>query len=360
MFIVLLISLSVFSVISIYNLLTAPVLNKESIHSSKQKLVSVLIPARDEEKNIEKCIKGMLEQNYENKEIIVLDDNSTDNTYKLASYFSSSNIKVLIGKELPTDWLGKNWACHQLAQEAKGEYLLFIDADVELTPEVISSAIFELDKSNAALLSIFPTQIIKSFGEHLIVPLMNWLLLTFLPLKLVYASASKSFVAANGQFMLWKKDDYLKIGGHDKVKNKIVEDMELARLAKQNRLKVKTMLGGKLVFCRMYESFYQAYNGFTKNFFAGFLLPPFLFLIIIMFLLIAFLLPFLFLMQPFYSFILVALILITRISVSIVSNQNLFINILIHPAQMLFMFWIGIVSIIKFKTKKIVWKQRKL
>jgi chlorobactene glucosyltransferase len=360
MFIVLLISLSVFSVISIYNLLTAPVLKKRSYHSNELKHVSVLIPARNEEKNIEKCLKGVLAQDYQNKEIILLDDNSTDNTYRLASSFSTSNVKALKGKALPTDWFGKNWACHQLAQEAKGEYLLFVDADVELKPEVISSAVYELEKSNSALLSIFPTQIIKSFGEHLIVPLMNWLLLTFLPLRFVYSCSSKAFVAANGQFMLWKKVGYFKIGGHEKVKNKVVEDMELARLAKQNKLKVKAMLGGKLVFCRMYESFNQAYNGFTKNFFAGFLLPPFSFLVIILFLLIAFVLPFLFLMPPVYSFILIAFILITRISVSIVSNQNLFINVLLHPVQMLFMFWIGINSLIKFKTKKIVWKQRKL
>ena len=360
MFIVLLISLSVFSVISIYNLFTAPVLKRVAQPLDNRSFVSVLIPARNEEMNIEKCIKGILVQDYQDKEIIVLDDNSTDSTYNLVSSFSTSDVKVLKGKQLLTDWLGKNWACHQLAQEAKGEYLLFVDADVELTPEVISSAVYELEKSKAALLSIFPTQIIKSFGEHLIVPLMNWLLLTFLPLRFVYSCSSKAFVAANGQFMLWRKDDYFKIGGHETVKNKVVEDMELARLAKQNKLKVKTMLGGKLVFCRMYESFNQAYNGFTKNFFAGFLLPSFSFLAIILFLLIAFVLPFLFLMQPVYSFILIALILTTRISVSIASNQNLFINVLLHPVQMLFMFWIGIVSIIKFKTKKIVWKQRKL
>ena len=360
MFIVLLISLSVFSVISIYNLFTAPVLKRVAQPLDNRSFVSVLIPARNEENNIEKCVKGMLIQDYQNKEIIVLDDNSTDNTLKLAASFNNNKIKIIKGKELPFDWLGKNWACHQLAQEAKGEYLLYVDADVELTPEVISSAVYELEKSKAALLSIFPTQIIKSFGEHLIVPLMNWLLLTFLPLRFVYSSSSKAIVAANGQFMLWRKDDYFKIGGHETVKNKVVEDMELARLAKQNKLKVKTMLGGKLVFCRMYESFNQAYNGFTKNFFAGFLLPSFSFLTIILFLLIAFVLPFLFLMPPVYSFILIALILITKISVSIASNQNLFINVLLHPVQMLFMFWIGIVSIIKFKTKKIVWKQRKL
>ena len=360
MFIVLLISLSVFSVISIYNLFTAPVLKRVAQPLNNRSFVSVLIPARNEEKNIEKCIKGILAQDYQNKEIIVLDDNSTDNTLKLAASFNNNKIKIIKGKELPSDWLGKNWACHQLAQKAKGEYFLYVDADVELTPEVISSAVYELEKSNVTLLSIFPTQIIKSFGEHLIVPLMNWLLLTFLPLRFVYTSSSKSFVAANGQFMLWRRADYLNLGGHQSVKHKVVEDMELARLAKQNKLKVKTMLGSKLVFCRMYETFNQAYNGFTKNFFAGFLLPPFSFLVIILFLLIAFVLPFLFLMQPVYSFILIVLILITRISVSIVSNQNLFINVLLHPAQMLLMFWIGIISLIKFKTNRLEWKQRKL
>ena len=344
MFIELLISSECLWSILLYNLFTAPVLKKVSQPLDNPKFCLGSIPARNEERNIEKCIKGMLIQDYENIEIIVLDDNSTDNTFKLVSSFSTSNVKVLMGKELSPDWLGKNWACHQLAQEAKGKYLLFMDADVELMPKVISSAVYELEKSSVTLLSIFPTQIIKSFGEHLIVPLMNWLLLTFLPLKFVYSCSSKAFVAANGQFMLWRKDDYFKIGGHETVKNKVVEDMELARLAKQNKLKVKTMLGGKLVFCRMYKSFNQAYNGFTKNFFAGFPLPSFSFLTIILFLLIAFVLPFLFLFQPVYSFILIAFILITRISVSIVSNQNIFINVLLHPVQMLFMFWIGIVA----------------
>ena len=357
--IIILLSLSVFTTISVYNLFTAPVLRKSTSQNSKQKLVSVLIPARNEEKNISKCILGVLAQNYQSKEIIILDDGSIDKTYELALSFESDKAKVLKGKDLPKDWLGKNWACHQLAQQAKGEYLLFVDADVELRPEVISSAIYELENSIAALLSIFPTQIIKSLGEYLIVPLMNWLLLTFLPLRCVYSSSSKAFVAANGQFMLWKKEDYFNIGGHQTVKDKVVEDMELARLAKQNQLKVKTLLGGELVFCRMYESFNQAYNGFTKNFYAGFSLPPFMFIVIILFLFIVFASPFLFLMPPIHLFIVIALILIARVSVSIVSKQTLFVNVLLHPVQMLLMFCIGIISVIKFKTNRLEWKQRK-
>lgn len=358
--VLLIISLSVFSLISLYNLFTAPVLKSILPHSKKEKLVSVLIPARNEENNIAKCIKGILSQDYQNKEIIILDDNSTDKTFEIASSFVSENIKLLKGNQLPSGWLGKNWACHQLSELASGDYLLFVDADVELNSEVISSAVSEFEKSNAVLLSIFPTQIIKSFGENLIVPLMNWLLLTFLPLSFVYSSLSQSFVAANGQFMLWRKEDYIKLGGHKIVKDKIVEDMELARLVKQNQSKVKTMLGGKLVFCRMYESFNQAYHGFTKNFFAGFSITPIFFLIIIMFFLTVFLSPLIILTSNFYSFIPLILVAAIRIAVSIRSNQNWLINIFLHPLQMLLMFWVGIVSVIKFETNQLIWKQRKL
>jgi len=360
MFILLIISLSVFVAISIYNFFTAPVLKKSILNPTGDKLVSFLIPARNEEKNIEKCLKALLRQDYPNKEILVLDDNSTDSTYNLASSFISDDLKVFAGKKLPSDWLGKNWACLQLAEQAKGDYLLFMDADVELKPDAVSSAIQDFEKSNVTLLSIFPTQIIKSFGEYLIVPLMNWMLLTFLPLVLVYTSKSKHFVAANGQFMLWKKADYFILGGHEMVKHKIVEDMELARLTKQNKLRVKTMLGGKLVYCRMYESFNQAYNGFTKNFFAGFSLSPFLFIAIITFLFIVSISPLLFLKQPLYFFILIALIFMARVSVSITSNQNWIYNILLHPIQMLLMFWIGMVSVISYKSNRLTWKQRKL
>lgn len=358
--VLLIISLSVFGIISIYNLFSAPELKSTIPSLDDKKLISVLIPARNEEKNIEKCLKGVLAQDYKNKEVIVLDDNSTDNTFNLASSFNNQKVIIIKGKELPVDWLGKNWACHQLAQEAKGKYLLFIDADVELKPDVISSSVLDLEKSNSTLLSVFPTQIIKSFGEYLVVPLMNWLLLTFLPLRFVYNSPSSAFVAANGQFMLWKKDDYVKIGGHERVKGRVVEDMELARLAKQNKLNVKTLLGGELVFCRMYNSFSDSYAGFQKNFYAGFSITPLFFFIIILFLLVVFLMPLIVISGTFYSFIPIILVIIIRTAVSVKSKQSWSINVLLHPIQMMLMFWIGIISIIKYKTNQLVWKQRKL
>lgn len=358
--IILIIALSVFCIISVYNFFTAPVLKKSSLTPKGEKLVSVLVPARNEEKNISDCIKCIINQDYKNIEVIILDDNSTDNTYKIVSEFVNSKIKMLQGEPLPQNWLGKNWACHQLSQQANGEYFLFIDADVELKENVISSAVWELENSNAVLLSIFPTQKIKTLGEHLIVPLMNWLLLTFLPLKFVYSSRSQSFVAANGQFMLWRKTAYQELGGHQTVKNKVVEDMELARLAKRNNLKIKTILGGNLVFCRMYNSFDEAYYGFQKNFYPGFSVNYYIFTIIILFIFIVFTFPILIITNKTVSWLPVLLILVSRITVSIRSTQNWIVNILLHPLQMVFMLWIGFLSIIRFKKKSLVWKSRNI
>jgi len=361
MFIILLIiSLSVFCSIAAFNFYTAPELKALIADTNEDKLVSVLVPARNEEMNIVSCINGILSQSYKKIEIIIIDDCSTDNTYNIASSIKKNNLKVIKGEILPEGWLGKNWACHQLAQHATGEYLLFVDADVGIKKESISSAIHELNRTNAELISVFPTQFMKSFGEFMIVPLMNWLLLTFLPLKFVFTSSSNSFVAANGQFMLWKRDSYFNLGGHQKVKDKVVEDMELARLVKQNNFKVKTLLGGDLVFCRMYSSFKQAYNGFAKNFYAGFSINPIFFILIIFFLFIVFIVPFIIITQSVIAIIPVLLVLATRFFVSLSSKQNWWINIILHPLQMILMIWIGIVSLIKYKSNSLVWKERKI
>ena len=356
---VILIALSVFAFISVYNLFTAPQLIVSSKTINNQKLISVLIPARNEENNISNIIVSVLAQTYPNIEVLILDDNSEDNTYRIASNYQSEIVKVYKGKKLPDGWLGKNWACHQLAEKANGDYLLFIDADVKLNSGALEAAINELEQNSLSLVSVFPTQKIQSIGENLIVPLMNWLLLAFLPLKLVYSSASSSFVAANGQFMMWKKEDYLKIGGHQKVKDKIVEDMELARLAKRNQLKIKTLLGKDLVVCRMYNSFNAAYKGFQKNFYAGFSINPILFFLMITSLTTIFTSP-ICLGLSISGIIALVLIFIIRFNISVISKQNIFVNFILHPFQMIFMFLIGTLSVIKYKTNKLEWKSRRL
>ena len=358
--IILIVFLSIFCCISIYNFFTAPVLKKSNEKINNDKLVSILIPARNEENNIAACIISILEQTYSNKEIIVLDDCSNDKTFQIASAFSKKNVKVIKGESLPEDWLGKNWACHQLANKANGDYLLFIDADVSLKTEAISESVIEMEKSYVELISIFPSQIIKSFGEFLVVPLMNWLLLNFLPLKQVFTSNNVSFVAANGQFMLWRRKTYFELGGHEKVKNKIVEDMELARNVKGSGLKMETMLGGKLVFCKMYNSFFEAYNGFTKNFYPGFSLHPVTFVFFILFIFTIFFVPIILIDQSVLAIIPFVLVIISRIFIAVRSKLNLVLSILLHPIQMIIFLWIGITSIVKFKTNSLTWKERSI
>lgn len=351
--------ITVVFIISAINFFTAPVLNNKPILNNENRLVSILIPARNEEKNISECVTSCLNQTYPNKEIIVIDDNSNDRTNELLQQFSDK-IKIISGAELPEGWLGKNWACHQLSQVAGGEYFLFVDADVRLRESAVDAAVKEINFSDIGMLSVFPTQIIKSLSEWLIVPLMNWLLLGFLPLIMVYKSNHKSFVAANGQFILWKKNVYKMIGGHMAVRNKTVEDMEFARLCKSKGVKIKTLLGGNLIFCRMYRNLKEAVNGFSKNFFQGFNTSGFIFLPVVFLIFISFLFPILVWENLYYSLGLISLIVLSRIFISNKSNQNAFANILLHPAQMIIVFVVGVISVSKTYSGKLEWKSRKL
>jgi len=344
-------------VVSLINFFSAPTIKVKS--NSQNNLVSILIPARNEEENIRACLVSCLNQTYLNKEIIVLDDNSTDRTLEIMSNYSD-RIKIINGEKLPEGWIGKNWACNQLAQKANGDYLLFIDADVRLNDYAVESAIEEMAQTNSGLISVFPTQIIKTFSEWLIVPLMNWILLGFLPLTMVYYSKHKSFVAANGQFMLWQADAYKKLGGHYSVKDKSVEDMEFARNCKLNGIKIKTLLGGNLIYCRMYSNLKDAINGFAKNFFPGFNTNAINFMIFVFVIASASVIPFFIWDNFVYSFTSILMIILSRFFISFVSKQNVLFNIFLHPIQMISLLLVGIISVYKTSFGKLEWKERKI
>jgi chlorobactene glucosyltransferase len=179
-----------------------------------------------------------------------------------------------------------------------------------------------------------------------------------LPLKKVYSSPNKSFVAANGQFLFIDRNTYEKIGRHAAFADRVVEDMEIAREVKKAGFKLMTFLGGNSISCRMYEGFTEAFNGFSKNFFPGFNIPAILFFLLLIILFLAFLLPFTLVFMN-SSFLIIVLIIITgRLFISIPSKQNFLINILLHPIQILIMLAIGVNSIYRIKTKKLKWKGR--
>ncbi|PKP35170.1 MAG: glycosyl transferase family 2, partial [Bacteroidetes bacterium HGW-Bacteroidetes-15] len=213
--------------VAFFNFLTRPVLPFGKPVGFP--LVSVLIPARDEEQNIGKLLSGIIKQTYWNIEVIVYDDQSIDKTSVIVEEFSSADnrISLLKSNGLPKGWLGKNHACHVLAQSAKGDYLLFLDADVMVSPHFIENAVYYAQRKRIVLLSMFPRQELQSLGEKLVVPSMNWILLSLLFLRLVRWSKRRSLAAANGQMMMFDAKVYRDNQWHEQVKSSPVEDISI-------------------------------------------------------------------------------------------------------------------------------------
>ncbi|MDO8994527.1 MAG: glycosyltransferase family A protein, partial [Daejeonella sp.] len=264
---------------------------------------------------------------------------------------------VVKGKDLPKDWLGKNYACFQLAAMAKGEYLIFLDADETIADGLINNSIHRMKLNQLGLLSIFTDQVTVTWGERLVVPLMHFLLLNLLPLRLVRLSGNPSFSAASGQFMMFDADNYKTNLWHEQVKEKVVEDIEIMRLIKVNGYKAEALLANGYIHCRMYRSFTEAVEGFSKNFFAGFNYNVFglflyLFLVVLGPLAITY-----FLGIELVMFAL-SLIVLSRVMISLLSGQSVWRNLLLHPFQLLCMVFISVQSAKKHFTKTILWKGR--
>jgi chlorobactene glucosyltransferase len=254
-------------------------------------LVSMMVPARNEARCIGACVRSLLAQDYPNFEVLILDDNSEDRTADIArelgeSQVSNASFRLLSGEPLPPGWIGKAWACHQLAQAARGEYLLFTDADTIHEPEALGACVGHALDTGAGLLSAWPRQITRTWSEKAVIPLVYVLLLGALPHYVLgrlqrypkYArGTSRKFVrtlgAANGQYLLFRRDVYDAVGGHAAVRDHLVEDIALGRLVAERTedgLRLMNCDGSRLVGCRMYESFAQVWEGFTKNLRAAF------------------------------------------------------------------------------------------
>ncbi len=235
-------------------------------------LVSVLIPARNEEKNISRCVYSLLNQDYRNLELIVLDDSSSDATLQILESMRTefNNLRVIKGEALPEGWLGKHWACHQLAREAKGEILLFTDADTVHASPTISHAVSVMIREKTDLLTAVVKEKTDTLGELITIPFMIHSVFSIFPLIIAYGKRCKSLAAASGQFMMFRRLSYLSIGGHEAVKDHGVDDISLGRLIKKAGMKWRLYDASDLVECKMYDGFKAAYLGFLKNYFSLF------------------------------------------------------------------------------------------
>lgn len=229
-------------------------------------LVSVLIPARNEEANIATCLESLRQQDYPNLEILVLDDGSSDNTAGIVERIAArdNSVRLLRGEPLPEGWAGKPFACYQLAQQAKGSWLLFTDADTMHAPHMVRSVLALALTSRAWLVSGFPRQLASSLPQKVAIPVLYFVILSWLPLWWLQRSKETRPSIAIGQFLLFPREEYWRIGGHKAVRGRILEDVWLGIEVNRHGGRQIAVDLSPVVSCHMYRSLGAMWEGFTK------------------------------------------------------------------------------------------------
>ena len=232
-------------------------------HAMRATRVSVLIPARNEAESLASCLASVADQDV--AEVIVLDDESSDGTRAICRGF---DVQVVAGRPLPPGWLGKPWACAQLAAAAdpSSDLLVFLDADVRLEPNAIALACGLLGEFD--LVSPHPRQVAVTAAERLVQPLLEWSILTFLPLRLAERSPRPSLAAANGQFLVVRRAAYERAGGH--ARTAVLDDLALLRAIKRTGGRGVVVDGSSLASCRMYAGWPELRDGYAKSLWSAF------------------------------------------------------------------------------------------
>jgi len=226
--------------------------------------LSVIVPARNEETCLGACLQSLVMQSGIAFEIIVVDDHSTDRTRDTALSFSSPPVSVVEAGPLPAGWTGKNNAVTAGAKAARGEWLLFTDADTIHLPGSLARSLEEAKRQGAAMLSYSPQQVVKTFAEKAVMPVIfAELAAAFRPSQV--SNPNSCAAAANGQYILITREAYDAVGGHAAIASCLLEDVALARAVKRSGRKIFFRYGGDAVQTRMYRSFTQLREGWTKN-----------------------------------------------------------------------------------------------
>ena len=232
-------------------------------------LVSVIVPARDEERNIERCLSSIARSEYARFEIIVVDDRSGDRTAELAGGIAAGNagaVRLVRGEPLPEGWFGKPWACHQGVGEAHGDILLFTDADTIHAPDLLARAVAALRGEEADALSLAGRQILGSFWERVVQPqvlLLVVLSISALGRRCTAERWREGFM--NGQFIMVRRGAYEDVGGHGSVRNEVVEDVRFAQVLCRSGKRVFLFAADTAFHTRMYRSLGEVVGGWSKN-----------------------------------------------------------------------------------------------
>jgi cellulose synthase/poly-beta-1,6-N-acetylglucosamine synthase-like glycosyltransferase len=253
-------------------LVRRPVASSHSSHNDEVEGegLTVCIPARNEASNIEACLQAVLaNRGVADLRVVVLDDGSTDSTGEMASALAKidSRVQVIAGGDaaVPSGWIGKTWACERLWETVTTSVVVFVDADVRLGPTALVAGLQMLREHSLSLVSPYPKQLVGSWAERFTQPLLQWLWLTFLPLRLAERSKAPSLTAANGQFMMLDTKALRSIGGFSSVAGEVLDDVALARSLKRAGFRATVAEGSTLATCRMYDGWPALRDGYTKN-----------------------------------------------------------------------------------------------
>ena len=253
---------------TIVNLTLIPSL-RAGMRPASEPRVSVIIPARDEAHVIERTVRAFLAQTYANLEVIVINDRSTDGTGDIVRSIRDDRLTVIDGVEPPAGWLGKPWALHRGSRVARGELLLFVDADLIYAPPAVAAAIAYLQARNVALLSLFPHLEMRGFGENAAMPMMTMAFHTFLPTWISNRTRFARLALGGGTGNLVVREVYEASGGHEELSDAVVDDIALARLVRRHGGRTEIVRAEELVSLRMYRGLREVVDGFTKNTFSA-------------------------------------------------------------------------------------------
>lgn len=333
----------------------------------KPELISVLVPARDEEDDLPRCLDSLLAQSYPNLEILVMDDDSADGTGPLLERYAAHHpdrLRALRNDRLPAGWVGKCWVCSRLAAEARGRWLAFVDADTVHHPDSIRHAWQQATGRGSSLVSYLPDLVLGGPAELIGVPVISFAFLLLFPMGVVRWLSSRYTAMAIGTFLLVRRDTYLRFGGHAALRGELVEDVAMARAVKGLGEAVDLLDGTRLLYTRFYRNAREVWNGFSKAAFGAFGFSFLPYLATLAFAYAIFLNPFLMLLlrpvlsfwNPFFNQVL--LILALRALQALRLRQSL-LTVALHPVMIVFALLFCLNSLWRIaRGLPIRWKQR--
>ncbi|HSU14336.1 glycosyltransferase [Longimicrobium sp.] len=345
-------------IVALANLLSAPRLERAG-EPRATPLVSILVPARDEAANLRAHLPLLLASDYPRLEVIVLDDGSGDDTAAVAQSFArgDARLRVVRGADLPPGWLGKCWACAQLAREARGDVLLFCDADVAAGPRAVARTVAAMERHDATVVTAIPRHRLETWAEAAVVPLVAQLpVAATLPLALVPRVPAPSLSMANGQWLAFKRDAYAWAGGHASVRGEVLEDVHLGRAAKRAGLRLVATVAASDLSVRMYSGWREVRAGFGKNLYALFGARPLPFVTGVCVVLLAAVYPWMAAVRGSTAALgLLGMLLAVRASGAILFRQR-WTTVALHPLGVLLALGIAIDS---YRTRgRITWRGR--